>query len=146
MAQNIHQERNTALSTVLGWYTVVVVNICWSIVAHRYIYAKLTYTVLHFIRYDADGHPEVHPFSNLDVALKWKPGCDDLCVPSIPLTPLVKSPVDPSLPRLLVCHDMMGGYQKDRFVQGHRCVFVLKHISKIISLLPFLYCICCLCK
>lgn len=75
----------------------------------------------HFlVRYDGSGCPEIHPISSLDAALKWVPGCDDLCVASIPLMASVKSTMDTSSPKLLVCHDMMGGYQKDRLVQGHR--------------------------
>ena len=74
----------------------------------------------HVCRYDKSGHPEACPISSLDAALNWVPGCDDLCVPSIPLSTSLNLPSDSSMPRMLVCHDMMGGYMKDRFVQGHR--------------------------
>ena len=92
------------------------------------------------IRYDSDGRPEACPFSNLDDALHWIPGRDDLCVPSIPLTASVKPARDPSSPKLLICHDMMGGYQKDRFVQGHRWVeFTSKYkVLQIIRGMPCL--------
>ena len=71
-------------------------------------------------RYDKSGRPEACPISTLDAALNWIPGCDDLCVPSIPLSSCGKISLDLSLPRILICHDMMGGYKKDRFVQGHK--------------------------
>ena len=29
---------------------------------------------------------------------------------------------DPAAQKMIVCHDMMGGYVKDKFVQGIRCV------------------------
>ena len=70
-----------------------------------------------FSRFDVSGRPEACPISSLDAALSWSPGCDDLCVPSILLPHSARGT---STPRVLVCHDMMGGYQKDRFVQGHR--------------------------
>ena len=69
-------------------------------------------------RFSKSGQPEACPISSLNAALSWIPGYDDLCVPTIPLCHLVN--LTASTPRMLICHDMMGGYQKDRFVQGHR--------------------------
>ena len=80
---------------------------------------EFMYISTHF-RYDKSGYPEACPISNLDAALNWNPGQDDLCVPSISLSSCQHSHTDSSAPRMLICHDMMGGYKKDRFVQGHR--------------------------
>ncbi len=27
---------------------------------------------------------------------------------------------DPTAQKMIVCHDMMGGYIKDKYIQGHR--------------------------
>ena len=86
------------------------------------MHTNMLYNKPYLCRYGKSGRPEACPISSLDAALNWVPGCDDLCVPSISLPTSLNSTADPSMPRMLVCHDMMGGYKKDRFVQGHRYV------------------------
>ena len=48
--------------------------------------------------------------------LSWNPGYDELCISSVPLREQRKS----ASQRMIVCHDMMGGYINDKFVQGNR--------------------------
>ena len=50
----------------------------------------------------------------------WQTGCDELCVSSVPLRESSRcgTMVDSVSQKLIVCHDMMGGYNNDKFVQG----------------------------
>jgi len=68
--------------------------------------------------------PECKPLFDLDEVLSWQPGKDDLCVASVPRRP--RKPVDE--PRLLVCHDMKGGYLEDRLTD---CI--IKETSRIVK-------------
>ena len=61
--------------------------------------------------------------------LSWEAGYDELCVATVPLRSREvvgfagsdqAAMDDPSAQKMIVCHDMMGGYVKDKFVQGVR--------------------------
>eukprot|EP00050_Salpingoeca_kvevrii_P022588 m.128667 g.128667 ORF g.128667 m.128667 type:complete len:821 (-) comp9754_c0_seq1:37-2499(-) len=61
-----------------------------------------------------------------DEAMRWSPGFDPYNVTSVPLTPRLHAV---RKPKLLVCHDMMGGYVQDQHPQGGDLadVFRLEH-------------------
>eukprot|EP00731_Ephydatia_muelleri_P031174 Em0022g688a len=65
---------------------------------------------------DQDGFPVCKPFKTLQAVLSWKPGLDRLCVATVPLRERDRVG---AAPRTIICHDMMGGYLKDSYVQGH---------------------------
>ena len=75
-------------------------------------------------KFDSEsGYPMASPLNTLEAVLSWRPREDELNVASVPLRREPSKCVDdPSVPKLIVCHDMMGGYHKDRFTQGHRYV------------------------
>ena len=56
--------------------------------------------------------------------LSWQVGCDDLCVSSVPFRIYSEhdTMANPLSQKMIVCHDMMGGYMNDKFVQGSRWV------------------------
>eukprot|EP00047_Mylnosiga_fluctuans_P023135 m.132631 g.132631 ORF g.132631 m.132631 type:complete len:814 (+) comp9490_c0_seq1:35-2476(+) len=56
--------------------------------------------------------PESHGLQSLAELSAWAP-VDEINRATTPLRPRVGAP-----PRLLVCHDMMGGYKQDRYPQG----------------------------
>ena len=66
--------------------------------------------------FDQDGFPVCKPLKTLQAALSWKSGLDQLCVATVPLRERDRGG---AAPKLIVCHDMMGGYLKDSYVQGH---------------------------
>lgn len=55
-------------------------------------------------------NPVCKPLFQLDEVLSWQPGRDDLSVASVSKRP--RKHEDNA--RLLVCHDMRGGYLEDR--------------------------------
>lgn len=57
--------------------------------------------------------PRLSPLKTLEEVLRWAAGYDGLCVASVPKRPrLFSSPT-----RLIVCHDMKGGYVEDAHPQ-----------------------------
>jgi hypothetical protein len=57
--------------------------------------------------------PRLSPLKTLEEVLRWIAGYDGLCVASVPKRPrLFSSPT-----RLIVCHDMKGGYVEDAHPQ-----------------------------
>ncbi|XP_071962503.1 cytosolic endo-beta-N-acetylglucosaminidase-like [Antedon mediterranea] len=60
--------------------------------------------------------PIARPLSNMDEVLLWKPGEDEFNVANEVLAKRTESEV--AKPKTLLCHDMMGGYVDDRFIQG----------------------------
>lgn len=69
---------------------------------------------------DGNGLPVASPLKSVEDVLSWTPGHDELCVPVIPLKENLSVMRNPIAQKVIVCHDMMGGYNMDRFVQGHR--------------------------
>lgn len=62
--------------------------------------------------------PEILPLTTLGELLSYEgPGWGQGFAPARPL-PFVASPFPPLKSRLLVCHDLAGGYGQDRLVQG----------------------------
>ncbi|XP_072028003.1 cytosolic endo-beta-N-acetylglucosaminidase-like [Amphiura filiformis] len=60
--------------------------------------------------------PIAQPLRTLDEVLLWKPDEDGFNVATILLAKRTEAKA--GKPYTLLCHDMMGGYQEDRFVQG----------------------------
>jgi len=56
--------------------------------------------------------------------LSWQSGRDEFCVATVPLNlggQAGTQPMDdPGTQKMIVCHDMMGGYGKDKYTQGAR--------------------------
>lgn len=46
----------------------------------------------------------------------WKPDTTQFNIPNVPLQPRVRHALKP---RLLLTHDMAGGYIEDKFIQGN---------------------------
>ncbi|XP_052784128.1 uncharacterized protein LOC128219957 [Mya arenaria] len=59
-------------------------------------------------------NPVCKPLFDLDEVLSWQPAQDEFCVSSVARRPRKEQ----DGPRMLVCHDMRGGYLEDRLVQG----------------------------
>ena len=75
-------------------------------------YSAINYNIVIYIHV---GVPVASPLSTLDSVLTWQQGHDDMSVPCVPLCPRIPNPF--SEPNVIICHDMMGGYTKDRFIQ-----------------------------
>lgn len=62
--------------------------------------------------------PEVSPLTSLEQLLNYEsPGWGQGFAPVRP-RPFVAKPYPPLRNRLLVCHDLTGGYGEDKWVQG----------------------------
>ncbi|XP_077979787.1 cytosolic endo-beta-N-acetylglucosaminidase-like [Glandiceps talaboti] len=60
--------------------------------------------------------PISQPLKTIDAVLSWQPGEDEY---NVATQAIVKKTVNSKpKPRTLICHDMAGGYLKDRFAQG----------------------------
>ena len=61
----------------------------------------------------------MHFFTLMQV-FSWQAGCDELCVSSVPLRESYKDDAmdNTASQKIIVCHDMMGGYNNDKFTQG----------------------------
>ncbi|XP_064405516.1 cytosolic endo-beta-N-acetylglucosaminidase-like isoform X3 [Halichondria panicea] len=71
-----------------------------------------------------EGAPIIAPLDTLEQVFSWQPCSDGMCVPSISLRPRCdhqggSKMDDPTAQKMIVCHDMMGGYIKDKYIQGH---------------------------
>jgi len=81
----------------------------------RYKYSSLPNTKLPSEGYDDCGHPIIQPIKSIYKLFSWLPGFDVFNVATVPLRRRTNS--NPST-RIIVCHDMMGGYTKDKYPQG----------------------------
>jgi endo-beta-N-acetylglucosaminidase D len=74
---------------------------------------------------DTSGPPICRPLTNVTQLLTWQPPCPpqhDPCACTLPLQPVglptCGNPAAAARPKLLVCHDMAGGYHEDRHPAG----------------------------
>ena len=81
----------------------------------HYKYSSLPSTKLPTEGYDDCGHPIIQPIKSIYKLFSWLPGFDAFNVATVPLRR--RSNSNPSA-RIMVCHDMMGGYTQDKYPQG----------------------------
>ena len=81
----------------------------------HYKYSSLPRTKLTSLGYDESGHPIIQPIKSFYKLLSWLPGFDNFNVPCVPLR--YRGNTNPDA-KILVCHDMMGGYTLDKYPQG----------------------------
>lgn len=81
----------------------------------HYKYGSLPHAKLSGIGYDESGHPIIQPIKSFYKLLSWLPGFDNFNVSCVPLRHRGNS--KPEI-KILVCHDMMGGYTLDKYPQG----------------------------
>ncbi|XP_025323992.1 cytosolic endo-beta-N-acetylglucosaminidase isoform X1 [Canis lupus baileyi] len=69
--------------------------------------------------YDKDTtKPVSFYFSSLEELLAWTPGMEDSFNVALEPSECRQPPLSSERPRTLLCHDMMGGYLDDKFIQG----------------------------
>nr|XP_055175968.1 cytosolic endo-beta-N-acetylglucosaminidase isoform X3 [Nyctereutes procyonoides] len=69
--------------------------------------------------YDKDTtKPVSFYFSSLEELLAWTPGVEDSFNVALEPSECRQPPLSSERPRTLLCHDMMGGYLDDKFIQG----------------------------
>lgn len=81
----------------------------------HYKYGSLPHAKLSSIGYDELGYPIIKPIKSFYKLLSWLPGFDNFNVPCVPLRRRGNTKPDV---KILVCHDMMGGYTLDKYPQG----------------------------
>lgn len=81
----------------------------------HYKYGSLPCAKPSVIGYDELGHPIIQPIKSFYKLLSWLPGFDNFNVPCVPLRHRGNTKPDV---KILVCHDMMGGYVLDKYPQG----------------------------
>ena len=81
----------------------------------HYRYASLPRAKLTSLGYDESGHPVIQPIKSFYKLLSWLPGFDNFNVSCVPLRH--RGNTNPDV-KILVCHDMMGGYTLDKYPQG----------------------------
>eukprot|EP00040_Diaphanoeca_grandis_P005474 m.32981 g.32981 ORF g.32981 m.32981 type:complete len:1171 (-) comp16735_c0_seq1:76-3588(-) len=58
--------------------------------------------------------PCVYPYKSVDAVLNWRSRCDDNCIATVPR----RQRLARNGSKLMICHDMMGGYNQDKCPQG----------------------------
>ena len=81
----------------------------------HYKYNSLPHAKLPSVGYDDSGLPIIQPIKSFYKLLSWLPGFDNFNVPCVPLRR--RGNTNPDV-KILVCHDMMGGYTLDKYPQG----------------------------
>jgi len=81
----------------------------------HYKYSSLPNTKLPTEGYDDCGRPIIQPIKSIYKLFSWLPGFDNFNIATVPLRR--RSNSNPSA-RIMVCHDMMGGYTLDKYPQG----------------------------
>ena len=81
----------------------------------HYKYTSLPRAKVTGLGYDESGHPIIQPIKSFYKLLSWLPGFDNFNVPCVPLRHRGNTKPDV---KVLVCHDMMGGYTLDKYPQG----------------------------
>jgi len=81
----------------------------------HYKYSSLPNTKLPTEGYDDCDRPIIQPIKSIYKLFSWLPGLDGFNIATVPLQR--RSNSNPSA-RIMVCHDMMGGYTQDKYPQG----------------------------
>jgi mannosyl-glycoprotein endo-beta-N-acetylglucosaminidase len=60
--------------------------------------------------------PQSYALKSMNQLRDWTPSKDSFNIPSIALQPRKTYALKP---RLILCHDMAGGYKEDKYIQGN---------------------------